>query len=85
VAVIPAFVGESYFVFRGYALNLRQTPVRRKLDYLRFLGASKESAKELRLFGLSTFLSSQYSQLSGEVYEEDVRLARQRRPAQRPR
>jgi ATP-binding cassette, subfamily B, bacterial len=84
VAVIPAFVGESYFVFRGYALNLRQTPVRRKLDYLRFLGASKESAKELRLFGLSTFLSSQYSQLSGEVYEEDVRLARQRRPAQRP-
>jgi ATP-binding cassette subfamily B protein len=78
VAVIPAFVGESYFVFLGYTQSMRQTAVRRKLDYLRQLGASKESAKELRLFGLSTFLSDQYSQLSGEVYEQDVHLARRR-------
>ena len=35
--------------------NIRQTPVKRQLDYLRVLGASKESAKELKLFGLSGF------------------------------
>jgi ATP-binding cassette subfamily B protein len=78
VAVVPAFLGESYFVFLGYAQNMRQTPVRRKLDYLRVLGASKESAKELRLFGLSAFLSGQYARLSTQIYDEDVQLARRR-------
>ncbi len=52
IAVVPAFLGESHFAFLGYALNIRQTPMRRELDYLRVLGASKESAKELKLFGL---------------------------------
>jgi ATP-binding cassette subfamily B protein len=55
VAVIPAFLGESHFAFLGYSLNIRQTPVRRQLDYLRTLGASKESAKELKLFNRADF------------------------------
>ena len=62
VAVVPAFLGESHFAFVGYSLNIRQTPVRRQLDYLRTLGASKESAKELKLFGLSGFLIGEYAQ-----------------------
>ena len=77
-AVVPAFLGESHFAFLGYAQNIRQTPTRRKLDYLRTVGASKESAKELRLFGLSGFLSGQYAQFSNEIYDENVRLARRR-------
>ena len=77
-AVIPAFVGESHFAFLGYAQNIRQTPVKRQLDYLRTLGASKESAKELRLFGLSGFLSGQYEELSNRIYGENTRLARRR-------
>jgi ATP-binding cassette, subfamily B, bacterial len=77
-AVVPAFLGESHFAFLGYAQNIRQTPTRRKLDYLRTVGASKESAKELRLFGLSGFLSAQYAQFSNEIYDENVRLARRR-------
>jgi ATP-binding cassette, subfamily B, bacterial len=77
-AVLPAFVGESHFAFQGYALNMRQTPIRRRLDYLRVLGASKESAKELRLFGLSGFLLGRYEQLANQIYDEDVRLARRR-------
>lgn len=78
VAVVPAFLGESHFAFIGYAQNIRQTPARRQLDYLRVLGASKESAKELRLFGLSGFLSEQYALLSNRIYDENVRLARRR-------
>lgn len=77
-AVLPAFLGESHFAFLGYAQNMRQTPVRRRLDYLRVLGASKESAKELRLFGLSNFLLGRYEQLANQIYDEDVRLARRR-------
>jgi ATP-binding cassette subfamily B protein len=48
------------------------------LDYLRVVGASKESAKELRLFGLSGFLSGEYARLSNRIYDENVRLARRR-------
>jgi ATP-binding cassette subfamily B protein len=78
VAVAPAFLGESHFAFLGYSLNMRQTPVRRQLDYLRVLGASKESAKELKLFGLSDFLSGEYTRLSNEIYDQNVALARRR-------
>ena len=78
VAVIPAFLGESHFAFEGYTLNIRQTPVRRQLDYLRTLGASKESAKELKLFDLSGFLSGAYTRLSNDLYDQNVRLARRR-------
>jgi ATP-binding cassette subfamily B protein len=78
VAVVPAFLGESHFAFLGYSLNLRQTPVRRQIDYLRVLGASKESAKELKLFGLSDFLTREYASLSNQVYDQNVTLARRR-------
>ena len=78
VAVVPAFLGESHFAFLGYSLNIRQTPVRRQLDYLRVLGASKESAKELKLFGLSGFLTGEYARLSNEVYGQNLALAKKR-------
>jgi ATP-binding cassette subfamily B protein len=78
VAVTPAFLGESHFAFLGYSQNIRQTPVRRQLDYLRVLGASKESAKELKLFNLSSFVTGEYSRLSNQIYEQNVRLARRR-------
>ncbi|HEY2351583.1 MAG TPA: ABC transporter ATP-binding protein [Candidatus Acidoferrum sp.] len=76
--VIPAFLGESHFAFLGYALAFRQTPVKRQIDYLRFLGASKDSAKELKLFGLSKFLTDRFQQLSDDVYVQNVALARRR-------
>jgi len=78
LAVTPAFLGESHFAFLGYSLNLRQTPVRRQIDYLRVLGASKESAKELKLFGLSNFLTQEYANLSNEIYDQNVALAKRR-------
>jgi len=73
--VVPAFLGDSHFAFLGYALNFQLTPVRRELDYLRTLGASKESAKELKLFGISSFLTERYKQLSDVVYHRNVDLA----------
>jgi ATP-binding cassette, subfamily B, bacterial len=78
VGVIPAFVGETHFAFLGYAKNFRQTPIRRQLDYLRILGGSKEAAKELKLFGLRSFLTSRFEGLSNQVYLEDVTLARRK-------
>jgi ATP-binding cassette subfamily B protein len=77
-AVVPAFLGESHFAFLGYAQNIRQTPVKRQLDYLRTLGASKESAKELKLYNLSPFLVGEYAGLSNQISDQNVRLARRR-------
>jgi ATP-binding cassette subfamily B protein len=76
--VIPAFLGESHFAFLGYALAFRQTPVKRQIDYLRFLGASKDSAKELKLFGLSKFLTDRFKSLSDDIYKQNVALAKRR-------
>src|SRR5438552_4065661 len=76
--VLPAFLGESHFAFLGYAKNFRQTPVRRQLDYLRLVGGSKEAAKELKLFGLSNFLTQRFTRLSDKIYEENVALSRRK-------
>ncbi len=78
MGVLPAFVGESHFAFLGYSLRFRQTPARRQIDYLRVLGASKESAKELKLFGLSKYLTGRYARLSDEIYTQNVSLSKRR-------
>jgi ATP-binding cassette subfamily B protein len=76
--VLPAFLGESHFAFLGYDKNFRQTPVRRQLDYLRQVGGSKEAAKELKLFGLSKFLTDRFTKLSDGIYAENVALSRRK-------
>src|SRR5215470_14169594 len=63
-AVLPAFLGETHFAFLGYAKNFRQTPIKRQLDYLRQAGATKEAAKELKLFSLSRFFTERFAKLS---------------------
>jgi ATP-binding cassette subfamily B protein len=77
-AVLPAFIGETHFAFLGYAKNFRQTPIKRQLDYLRQAGATKEAAKELKLFNLSGFFTERFAKLSDAVYVQDVELARKR-------
>ena len=76
--LVPAFLGETHFAFLGYSLNFGQTCMRRQMDYFRTLGASKESAKELKLFGLSPFFVGRYSELSDQIYGENRTLAKRR-------
>jgi ATP-binding cassette subfamily B protein len=45
------------------------------LDYLRFVGASDATAKEVKLFGLSDFLVGRYARLANDFYEANKRLA----------
>jgi ATP-binding cassette subfamily B protein len=78
LCVIPAFLGESHFAFLGYSLSFQQTTVRREMDYLRVLGGSKESAKELKLFGLGSFLIQRYTTLSDELHRQTASLAKRR-------
>jgi ATP-binding cassette subfamily B protein len=75
IAIIPAFLGESYFNSQNYALTRSQTPERRELDYLRFLGASDETAKEVKIFGLADFIINRFRTLSGKFYADNSKLA----------
>ncbi|HLG99577.1 MAG TPA: ABC transporter ATP-binding protein [Bryobacteraceae bacterium] len=76
--VVPAFMGESHFAFLGYALAHSLTPIRRELDYLRILGTSKESAKEVKMFRLGGHFHDRYAELSDQIIHRNIRLTRKR-------
>jgi ATP-binding cassette subfamily B protein len=78
LAVVPAFLGESHFNERSYSLSHSWTPERRELDYLRQTGASDETAKEVKIFGLSNFLMSRFKELSDNFYQQNKSLALRR-------
>ena len=48
---------------------------RRELDYVRQTGASVETAKEVKIFGLNTFLIERYRALAESFYRANRRLA----------
>ncbi|WP_293707740.1 ABC transporter ATP-binding protein [Stenotrophomonas sp. UBA7606] len=78
IALVPAFIGESHFNTLGYSLNFSWTPERRQLDYLRQVGASVETAKEVKIFNLNRFLIDRYKLLAERFYKANRTLARKR-------
>ena len=74
-ALVPAFLGEAHFSAQGYALAYTRTADQRTLDYLRRTGASAETAKEVKIFGLHAFLIDRYRQLAGDYYRATRALA----------
>jgi ATP-binding cassette, subfamily B, bacterial len=78
VCVVPSFLGESHFAFLGYSLAFQLTPLRRELDYLRTLGTSRESAKEMKVFGLAPWLRERFSDLTDDAIGRNVNMARRR-------
>lgn len=75
VAVLPSFLGETHFASLQYSLLYRWTPERRQLDYIRFIGASDRTAKEVQMFGLAPWLVERYRTLSDRFYEENKKLS----------
>ena len=75
VAVLPSFMSEAYFSRSSYSLVRSWTPQRRELDYLRYIGASVETAKEVKVFGLDRFLADRFGKLAAEYYKLNSALA----------
>lgn len=75
LTVLPAFLGETRFTMLAYSMLYRWTPERRELDYLRMLGASVQSAKEVKIFGLGNWLVERSRVLFERFYEENKALA----------
>ncbi len=77
-AVLPSFLGETHFAALGYSLLFRWTPERRQLDYLRTVGASDTTAKEVQMFGLAPWLIERYRVLADRFYAENKKLSLRR-------
>src|SRR5271165_1468764 len=75
LAIIPSFLGETRFAMLAYSMLYRWTPERRELDYLRMLGASNASAKEVKIFGLGPHLIARSRELFNRFYQENKTLA----------
>jgi len=75
LAVLPVFLSETYFNQQSYSLVRNWTPERRELDYLRFIGASDDTAKEVKIFGLADFLKNRFIQVADNYYEANKKLA----------
>ncbi len=75
LAIIPSLINELKFTKESYGLAFRWSPERRELDYLRYVGASDVTAKEIKLFGLSDYISDRFKMLSDKYYLETRSLA----------
>lgn len=75
LALIPAVWGEFRFNRLAYWISHNRSPERRQLEYLRQIGASADSAKEIKLFGLGEFLSGRFKLLSDQILIENRNLS----------
>ncbi len=78
LSFVPAIWGETRFNTLAYFMSRWRTPERRELEYIRYIGASAETAKELKLFGLGDFLIARFKQLAHTIYLENRQLSTQR-------
>jgi len=78
VTILPRFFSETRFAALQYSLMFRWTSRRRQLDYLRYVGASDDTAKEVQLFGLAPWLTERFRVLSERYLRENRQLATKR-------
>ncbi|WGK64506.1 ABC transporter ATP-binding protein [Croceiramulus getboli] len=78
ISIIPSFINELKFSKSSYSLQSSWTPERRELDYMRVIGASDITAKEIKLFGLADFISNTFSTVATKYYEANKKLSKKK-------
>jgi ATP-binding cassette subfamily B protein len=74
-AAIPATVVEMKFSSTAFRMRNWRSPEARRLNYLEYVLANDDHAKEVKLFGLGPVLLERFKALGETFYEEDRRLA----------
>ncbi len=74
-AAFPSFVSETKFSTMAFRMRNWRSPDARKLNYLEYVLANDEHAKEVKLFGIGPALLKRYETLSERFYKEDKSLA----------
>jgi ATP-binding cassette subfamily B protein len=77
-ATVPAFIAEARFSGAAFRLRNWRSPDARRLNYLEYVMANDEHAKEVKLFGLGPLLLDRYRSLAERFYKEDKDLATRR-------
>ncbi len=77
-AAIPATVAEMRFSNAAFRMRNRRSPDNRRLNYLEYVLANDEHAKEVKVMGLSDLFLQRYKSLAYRFYEEDKRLSTSR-------
>ena len=75
ISIIPSFINELKYSRSSYSLQKSWTPERRELDYMRMIGASDITAKEIKLFGLADFITRTFKRISDKYYLANKKLA----------
>jgi ATP-binding cassette subfamily B protein len=70
LAILPGFFAEARFASLQYVLAYRWTQRRRELEYLRYVGASDATAKEVQLLGLAPWLVERFRRVSVAWHRE---------------
>jgi ATP-binding cassette subfamily B protein len=78
IALAPSLLAELKFNAQGYRLDYFRTVERRQLDYMRYLGSSIETAKEVKLFGLNQFLIERFRRFAETMFIDNRGLAARR-------
>jgi ATP-binding cassette subfamily B protein len=78
IAAVPATLVEMRFSTAAFRLRNWRSPDARKLNYLEYVLANDDHAKEVKLFGLGPMLLGRYRKLAEEFYVEDRDLAARR-------
>ena len=74
-ATVPATVAEMRFSSAAFRLRNWRSPEARRLNYLEYVLANDEHAKEVKLFGLGPLLLGRYRALAETLLREDQALA----------
>jgi ATP-binding cassette subfamily B protein len=75
LASVPAFMAEARFSMHAFRLRNWRSPDARRLNYLEYVLANDDHAKEVKLFGLGPLLLGRYRRLAEMFYDDDRRLA----------
>lgn len=75
LSIIPSFINEARFSSSRYSIARSWTSERRELDYLRYVGANNQTAREIKLFGLTDFIAERFSNLSADYYNINKSLS----------
>jgi ATP-binding cassette subfamily B protein len=74
-AALPATIAEVRFSNAAFRLRNWRSPETRKLNYLEYVLANDDHAKEVKLFGLGPVLLERYKTLGETFYRDDKTLA----------
>ena len=74
VAPIPAFISNSRYGWAGYLMMRRQSPARRRMNYLSTLMTTDTYNKEISVFTLAGFFTGRFRNLADAYYDEQQRL-----------